>query len=446
MFLTYLKLKIINRFFLYTFISSALLSCVKKSDDIRFSDISNSNQTDINLVDSFTISARTVKEDSLVTSQLKYQLLGTHNDPNFGTSKASIYAPLYLTSLQEEINKPLSHVDSAILYIPFVSRSLRYGDSNSIQNIDVLEMNEVIDQTKTYTHLSNFTTVAGSIGTYNQKFSFNDSIKIRVDNKLNAYPMGIKIKLSMAFATKLFTTPTGNLASQDAFQTYIKGIALVAMGSPSSGEGSVIATYIKSDLARIYLYYNDSLDYQYSFGSEIAGTSIVNKYEVTHTNNDLLNQLASSNGKFPLVYTQAMGGSKTYIQVPYLLEWAKKQRVAITLAEMYIAPDQTTVTGKYYLPERLLLVKPDPDNNKRNAPITDLLYAGYDSYYNKGTQKYRFSIKFHLQEILNSFYLDGTNNNTGFYLSVPTESPINGARAVIDASKIKLRIVYTPIK
>lgn len=431
--------------FLYFIATGTLFSCIKKTDDIRLQNV-NTNQTGVNVVDTFTITASTVKEDSLVTSALRYHLLGTMNDPNFGTSKASIYAPLYLTSLQEEIGQLPNHLDSAILYIPFVSRALRYGDTNSVQNIDVYEMGEVIDQSKSYTHLSNFNTIGGSVGTYNQKFSFTDTVKIKIDNKVNVLPMGIKIKLSMAFATKLFSTPAANLASQDAFQTYIKGIALKASGNPAPGSGSLVATFIKSSLARIYLYYNDSLDYQYSFGSQAALTYIVNKYEVTHTNPDIINQLASSNTSFPLVYTQGLGGCKTLIKIPYLLEWAKTNRVAISSAEVYVSPDQSTVSGKYFLPERLLLVKPNPDNLKRNAPITDLFYSGYDSYYSKSTLKYRFSVKFHLQEILNSYYSNATNSNTGFYLSVPTESPIDGARAVIDASKIKLRIIYTPIK
>ncbi len=84
------KVGILSATFLSLFF---LLSACNKADSVLGlnaldpSDLLNANQ-----VDTFTLETYTIVEDSVITDNPAFSLLGSYNDPQFGTFDASLHA------------------------------------------------------------------------------------------------------------------------------------------------------------------------------------------------------------------------------------------------------------------------------------------------------------------------------------------------------------------
>ena len=98
-------------------------------------------------------------------------------------------------------------------------------------------------------------------------------------------------------------------------------------------------------------------------------------------------------------------------------------------------------------PLRVNLLKPQ-DNTIRNTIIRDqfdltspsnLLAIGGNL--NTSDNSYTFTITRQLQEWINE-YVDGLNPNPRFNLTIPSDNPVTGSRAVFDLSKTKFKVTY----
>jgi len=124
-------------------------ACKKQDGNIIIDGQSNNNQLEIFRTDTFTLQAKTVREDSLPGNGISYTLLGEMHDPILGKSKASLFAKM--TILEPENNFPNSiEPDSAILYIPMVDGLNFYGNPLTKQRLQVFTLNETINNARVY--------------------------------------------------------------------------------------------------------------------------------------------------------------------------------------------------------------------------------------------------------------------------------------------------------
>ena len=183
-------------------------------------------------------------------------------------------------------------------------------------------------------------------------------------------------------------------------------------------------------------------------------------YDVQHTNPDLLNQLANPGKHYNKTYVQTMGGCKTKIEIPYILNLvpaAKNERIIINEAALVLTPKNGSFSTSYTLPARLYLFQPDKDN-KQNSAIIDFIdyldpklsiFSLYGGGYNSLTGEYTIRFTRHLQYLLDQ---NDKNLNRGFYVTIPSDKPITPTRLVLDNTRLpnykalKLRITYSKIK
>ncbi|HSY77942.1 MAG TPA: DUF4270 family protein, partial [Bacteroidia bacterium] len=151
-------------------------------------------------------------------------------------------------------------------------------------------------------------------------------------------------------------------------------------------------------------------------------------------------------------YVQGIGGVKTKIKFPYLLNWVKKGKIIVNKAEVDI-PVVSSDIGIYAPPSQLYLIG-ITDTSTVPATSTYTLPDQYSPYYG-GTydafnQVYIFNITDYVQEIFDKENVDG-----GLYL-VAGAAAVNPNRVVAyggakvagrgSNQRLRLKIYYTPLK
>ncbi len=418
-------------------------SCKKEEGNIVLEGQGNQNQLGLFINDTTSFTARTVDEDSLPGNGIRYALLGHINDPILGKSTASLYANVVL--IEPNSNFPVGgQSDSAILFIPSVDGLNIYGDRTTPQLLKIDKLESVINSSNVYYQNNKFdidenytTYFTGSL--INQ---YTDSLKYR-KTKLKPYD-GLKIKLSKKMADLLMNLPKEAYQTNEQLAKYFKGISIIPQDNdlaPNTGAMNVFDINNILSLAyraKIMLYYQDTNTFVFGF----AGSTSSVTTGKTGPYNGEINQQLSSTSNFNKTYVQALGGVKTKVEMPYILNLIQNGNISINKAEIEFF--LTDYDENFFAPPRLNLFQPAKANSVRNYFIADALLGGsYGGLYNSKTQSYKFTVTRHIQNILNEMYFNKKNVNNGLYLAVPTDQPVIGARGIIDHSKTKINIIYS---
>ena len=239
---------------LVTTLSISFFSCKKATDEIGVDFIPKGNQHGSLVVDSFDIKAYTVREDSLKVDSLTSNLLGAMNDASFGVSVASLYTQILLREINVDFGSNPA-IDSVILSLARDVNVPSYGHENSVVDVDIFRMDEIIEKEKKY--YSNYTpAVSDKIGTWSGNINATDTAWFEEDGNLKYQTNTLRIPLDTNFGKDFFTN--GQFGSNEVFINYLNGIALIPNpNSLSSDEGAIIAIDKYSDESKLVIYYND---------------------------------------------------------------------------------------------------------------------------------------------------------------------------------------------
>jgi hypothetical protein len=448
---------------IYSFLLTSSLfmaSCRNTESDLGLNLRADKGEIYAAETDTFTVNAFTVREDSLETSSLSTSLLGAMNDPDFGISTAILATQISIT--QKDISfGPTPKLDSAILYIAF-DKKYSYGNLNSTQYMNVYYLNEVLDINKKY--FSNYQATLGTeIGVWNGKFSLTDSVSFREGNKIVKKAPGIKIKLNKKVATDLANADPSVYSSIESFKAFLKGIVLIPQkGGIASGQGGIASVDIRSGNSKLIIHYNDTSQQSFVLNDNCVH---FNNYSKKDLNSDLISQLAKPGTHQNTSYVQSMAGCKTRIEIPHLLNLAKNlnnERIIINEAALVFTPKNGSISSEYPLPLRLNLLQP---KNAANDQYSDLIQdfldyinpqigvrSGYGGTYNSLTGEYTIRFTRHLQSVVNKYFETGENLNRGFYVTIPSDSPMTPSRLILNNTRLpnykalKLRLTYTKVK
>ena len=423
-----------------------IASCKKQSDNLFLANEGTQGFDGYSFTDSLTLLTSTVREDSLKTDSLSHNLIGVINDVDFGRYEASSFIQFKLPQVDKVISS--QKLDSVVLFIQYTSSTAYYGDLNSNLSFKVYELTENMNSSVTH---SSQTYAYGptAVGSFNGKVKLSDSLQItELGDRVKVAP-GISIKLSTAMAQKLFNAGSTDLSSSDNFISYFKGLAFVPDQTPSVGSGVIAAVNMKGSFSKIRIYYNDSLQSDFTV---IDNARRFTQYKVTGQSNTIKKQKsASSNANFDTTFVQAMTGAKTKIQFKNLFSiiTSNSKKISIGKAEIIIRPLAGSFNNFFTLPTRLLLLHPDPTTNL-NAGIIDLIEPFYGGKYNSITNEYRFNITRHIQSIFTDYQLHGKNSNNGLFIVAPSDNPIAPSRIVLDTKKkkndgIEFKLIYTEL-
>ena len=155
-------------------------------------------------------------EDSVRTDETTSNLLGSFKDPVFGTTSASFYTQVRLSS--NDVDFGTSPVfDSLILSLAY---SGYYGDTSVSQNVIIYELTEDIYRDSNYYSNQSFLFIKPNLANY--KFLPNPNDSVYVDGEMQAPQL--RINFDQILGDKFLQAASSDLTDNDNFLKFCKGL------------------------------------------------------------------------------------------------------------------------------------------------------------------------------------------------------------------------------
>lgn len=400
-------MKRIAKFVVAIIAAIAVMGCTNQSTVIGLDLMDDVIGTDF--TDTITVEAYSVMEDTIKTSQLSSDMIGSIYDPVFGESSAAAFARFTLSG--SSVNFGDSPVlDSVVLSLQI---SGYYGDTLSKCNITVHNLEEELSASGNYHQDSEVAYNPSPINYSLEGISIKPKTSVVVDTGI--YNPHLRIRLSQAFGQYLIDNQeqlNGNINS------VLKGLCIKAT-THTGNVGYILSTNMNSALTGIIIYYhNNSASgqrYQLSCaGDNVHFSQINHNYSVSQSS-DFVDQVLNGDKEIgkKVLFAQGGGGVKTKITFPHIASaFAKeKDRVVVHRAELVITnvrPDEQFLIQ----PTSLTLQGISKTDGKINFIPDDDYYMGtayFGGLYESSKKEYRFRItKYVQQQIMKSSDLENS--------------------------------------
>jgi hypothetical protein len=405
--------------------------CKKKDSNLGINTIDSNELLNSAQIDTFSLTTFTIEEDSVISDNPAYAVLGSYNDPKFGTFKGSFYTQFRLSGTDPNFGDISTiTIDSLILGLEYAG----YYGSFTNQTLEVFEMTESIYIDSTYYSFSTKNhSVTNLVETGYETFTPdpNGITVIGADTVDTQLRIRLKNALAQQFIDEADPSGGATFSSNENFLNYFKGLYVnVNNGSQSSGSGGVFYFNLNDPLSKLTIYYKQagvSKTYDFLINSECADFNHVDVNNSGTNVQTVINDTISGQSEY---YSQAFN-SRAIIDIPGIENIPKN--AIIHKAEL-ILPIQYQ-TGAKYLPPNELSV-----SARINGVLSGIGVFGFFDYSYK---KYTIDIKNYLQA-----YVSGQINTTELILSPryfinSAERVIFNGPSTINKSKPKLVVTYT---
>lgn len=300
--------------------------------------------------------------DSSIVSRTANHALGILEDPEFGTTTANIYFDVLPTTSGTSpfVNKDSikGNIDSVILSLDYTGL---YGDSTSIENIGVYEIDQSADfaDTSYMINHSDFAVVSSPLKVQTVDFTtLNDPhvIKKGEDTTLVTEENLLRIRLDKSLGLRLAAYDTSNAYYSDStFRKYFKGFAL-KVDPNGAGSRKALAYFNLTDntKTRLTVYYRtvnngvpDTTYTEFVYKDQVAiGANLVKRNTVA--SNYIKNITIPSKNKEKL-YIQSSPGSYASLTIPGLDTMSNKliYRAELIVNELYAPTNQMFAQPDY---------------------------------------------------------------------------------------------------
>ncbi|MDZ4823060.1 MAG: DUF4270 domain-containing protein [Flavobacteriales bacterium] len=355
--------------------------------------------------DTTTLWVSTVREDTLRTDELSTQMLGNYADDIFGQTLAGIYTQIRLSGSSVEFPE-FYEVDSVILSLAYSGRA--YGKLFP-QYFEVYEMTEDIYLDSTY-YSDHAPAINNTVNLVEPGFEINEL------NLFDFLPSGddslvpqLQLRLKNSLAQKFFDTDAANLADNEFFLQFFKGLHIRS----ASANGAVVNFDLTQSASKLTVYYRDTVELDTTSYSFVMGDLAARFTNIQHSY--VGSELAGLTPENPLdgsisSYVQAGASAKTKIELPFLDQYNVLEGRTINKAEL-IVPVEDNYNSRLPVPSQLFVLgKNDEDEN---IILPDQVTASHDidGIYMADTLEYRFNITRWVQQVLN-----GEISNNGLQL------------------------------
>jgi hypothetical protein len=416
----------------------SFISC-KKEGDLGLEQQINEEGLLGTKVDSCSIVAFSVRDDSLISANYVRNQLGEFQDPQVGTTNASIAFQALLSQNNVDFGTSPT-IDSVVLVLGYINEKSQrfYGDSASTMNIEVFQLDEDISNDSVYFSNKSFRTKPTAIGSRSYQPKPDDSLTIqnirdgKSDTVVKVYPQ-LRIRLNDSFGQELLSkSGQVDLSDNAAFLSAYKGFNVKA--TRTSGAGGVMSFDLgNSNRSYLVLYYKqgtDTTNFVFNINSPAAN---VNKYEHTYTGTEVEQQLSDSSLGNQKVFIQSLGGLRAKLRFPTVAKLLDSGLIAINKAELVVKVLPGSETP--YEPIQNMAFK-IIDTDGKTLLISTALYS---------STKKQYTLEFTraLQEIIQGKIL------VREYILEDNSKQIRANRTIISGfnavDPIQLRIFYTKL-
>lgn len=384
--------------------------------------------------------------DSIPALRSVPALLGKFNDPVLGSSAATTFTEVGLnaaTALKFGDNPVATSLELTLDY------SNIYGDKSKPLTINLYQLKEGFDEKTSYFKNSSlpYEKLLGSATIIpelvKKKGTVNDSTIAKTF---------VKIQLSQEFTQSLISkSGTGDLASQQAFNTFLKGLAIV----PANDAASMLALKLTADSTKMVLRYMDGTTpkkHTFLLGSQRYFSNITTNRTGTAvaalTNN---RDFVSSESTGDLSYVQTNTQLLSKLNFPELEKLKEKLGdIIINRAELILPVQNGSDATFTPVPQFVLYQTNNTNRIIRNAAGTaltvqqDVAYAlnGTTSpatlQYNSEKKQYSLNMTSYIQAILL-----GTKPNMGLLLAPARVQQEQGGGLSISPEPLPYRTILS---
>lgn len=367
-------------------------SCYNETEFLGGNLIPDGDKTTVQITDTFTVAAYTVKTDTIPTNTYSYAVLGSYNSSLFGKVKADFRTRVLLTNTSDTLNQIVTRPVPLSLELTMRFKKT-YGTEKLPINVDVYELQDSLSGFNFYNGLA----IPGE-RYYPTKISLptvysGDSL--------------LTIQLTPAFASKLINLPDTALKSNPEFLKKIKGLYITC------------DDYVGMGGALYYLNYQVIMSLKYSikvngldsiFTSTFATGTFSARYNhfdhFNHAGASILPLINDTTVQNPVFYLEGLGGVRGLIKFRGAKEWAKKMPLAIHRAELRFDREEFPVDSvpfpiKIYYKNNLFTANSSSYSDDSH-PILDTQLPGASSSirYNKAKKYYSIDVTVQLQNII----------------------------------------------
>lgn len=375
----------------FLFIALVSVSCKKKENQLGVNNIDQNNILESNGLDTFQLITYTFEQDSISTKDNLATLLGSYNDPTFGTVNAEIFTEFQLESVSPDFGD-LSTVaiDSFVLSLVY---SGHYGKVGN-QTIEVFEIDGAGGINADSNYYQNSSVSSDQV--LNLVLAGNEVVNMNPDNITildgNEVPSQLRIKLDTTKARMIMedsqSVPT-SFESTEAFSEYFKGFHIrTANGSQSPGEGGVMYFNLKAASSKLTIYYTEAGDPKnYDFFIN-TGTTHFNKVTMDNSMTNVGAVINNNSLGSETYYAQAFK-SRAAIEMPSISNI--KPNAVIHSAVMNLSVSHQT--GIEYDPSDVITVLREDSTTGEYAIIGIASYSLF-------SKQYSFDLRAHVQDVV----------------------------------------------
>ncbi|WEK34800.1 MAG: DUF4270 family protein [Candidatus Pseudobacter hemicellulosilyticus] len=421
-------------------------------------------------------------DTTVVYASFPHALGVIDDDPEFGKTQAAIYASLTpnVYGAHPFLEKDSVLIDSVVLSLAYNNL---YGDSNSVQQIEVFEIDPASNNFKDSAYRIStpaFAVLPGVLGQKNLVFNtLNDSISY-VNNRTDTILSNneLRIHLDTAWARHFVNYDTADVYKTDsAFRTHFKGLALRVNEAASAGKRALAYFDLTNTSKTRLTFYvrvtsNGSVD---TLSSIFNYTGATQANLVSHTPaHNYQAYLENGNANDDKVYLQSAPGSYVTVKIPGLDTLKNTNRV-IHRAELVVEPIASTLDNIYTPMPTLFIDALSAAGDSVFTIRNDFVFTGsgqtmYDlaslgGYYRAG--KYTFNLTRYLQSVVSKqlpyhtlrisapLYMKpwwqlADGSKTTLPTTIYVNEPIAYGRVVAGGgshptNKMRMRIIYSKI-
>jgi hypothetical protein len=417
-------------YLVFVSLSLVVFSCKKKETSVGSSVLDPNDLLSSDQVDTFQLTTFTYVEDSLISDNPAYAVLGSYNDPKFGTVNANFYTQVRLAGLNPNFGDPLTiSVDSVMLGLEYAGF---YGEF-SPQTVEVYELNESLSIDSTYYSFTTKSVKATNLVEPGyETFTPNpDGVTVIGTDTVDTQ---LRIKLRKSLGEQIINdavnTPS-SFSSVDNFLEYFKGLH-VRVNNPvqSFGKGGVFYFNINDPLSKVTIYYTQNgtqKTFDLLINTECADFNHVDVNNFGKPVQNVINDTVSGQQEF---YAQAFK-SRAVVKIPGMKSIPAN---AIIHKAQLILPTQYQ-TGAKYLP---------PDELSVAVNIDGVLSGiGVLGFYDFAFKQYTVDIRNYLQALVSKqVTTDELILSPRMFITSADRVIFNGPNTV-NKKKPKLIVTYT---
>lgn len=409
-----------------------IISCKKKQSPIGQSTIDQTELLSSGGIDTFSLRTFTIVEDSVITDNPAYGILGAINDPVFGTTVSEIYTQLRLIGVDPNFGDPKGiTVDSLVLRLEYAGF---YGKPG-YHAVEVYELAEDLYIDSTYYASTTFTDKGVDLVQFNENVIYFDENTLTVisdDTVSSQLRIPMNISLGEELIKEAYYTPVTFNTNTD-FISYFKGLKIRIPTIPPSGDGGLFYFDMNDPSSKMTLYYTDA-DGQHEFDFVInSECADFNHVDVNNAFTNVQNVIDDTLSGMTEFYAQSFK-SRAVVQIPGLSDIPSNAVIHKATLELPVEYQ----SGTSYDPGDLLIA------STRIEKGDDKLYSiGVLGEYSDANKQFTFDLRSYVQSIV-SGQLENTELvfSPFFFITSGDRIIFNGPQTN-NKMKPKISIVYT---